>query len=159
MSFETERKFLVATQEWRSLAEKPSMIRQGYLNRDPERVVRIRQIDDRAFITIKNSPGKIESDKLRRSEFEYPIPLDDAVFMLENLCIAPIIRKNRYRLAGSDGTNWEIDEFVEPQRGLVIAEVELKHSSDKFDLPGWLGAEVTHDPKYANNNIGAAKLA
>ena len=72
MSFETERKFLVASQEWRSLAEKPSMIRQGYLNRDPERVVRIRQMDDRAFITIKNSPGKIESDKLRRANSSIP---------------------------------------------------------------------------------------
>jgi len=159
MSYETERKFLVASQEWRPLAEKPSIIRQGYLNRDPERVVRIRQIDDRAFITIKNDPGKIESDKLRRAEFEYAIPLDDAMFMLENLCLAPIIYKKRYRLVGADGTNWEIDEFVQPQPGLVIAEVELKHSADKFEMPGWLGAEVTLDPRYANNNIGAANLA
>lgn len=158
MSFEIERKFLVANELWRALAEPPAIIRQGYLNRDPERVVRVRQLDDRGFITIKNSPGKIASDKLRRHEFEYVIPLDDAVFMLNNLCLAPIIHKRRYRLVGVDGTNWEIDEFVEPQPGLILAEVELSHSSDRFVCPDWLGAEVTHDQRYANNNIGITNL-
>ena len=154
MTVEIERKFLVATQQWRSLSEPPSIIRQGYLSRDPERVVRVRQRDDRGYLTIKSSAGKVVSDSLRRSEFEYSIPVDDAVFMLNNLCIAPIIHKRRYELIAADGTRWEIDEFVEPEPGLVLAEVELNHSSDDFVRPDWLGAEVTHDQRYSNNNIG-----
>jgi adenylate cyclase len=67
-----------------------------------------------SYLTIKSSAGKVASDSLRRSEFEYSIPVDDAVFMLNNLCIAPIIYKRRYELMAADGTRWEIDQFVEP---------------------------------------------
>ncbi len=156
MPVEIERKFLVATPQWRSLCGEPSVIRQGYLSRDPERVVRVRRKDDRGYVTIKGSPGKIDTDALRRSEFEYSVPVDDAEFMLNNLCIAPVIHKRRYELIAADGTRWEIDEFVEPEPGLVLAEVELNHSSDSFVSPDWLGAEVTHDHRYSNNNIGVA---
>jgi adenylate cyclase len=154
MTVEIERKFLVATQQWRSLSERSSIIRQGYLSRNPERVVHVRQRDDHGYLTNKGTAGKIASDELRRSEFEYSIPVDDAVFMLDNLCVAPIIHKRRYELIAADGTRWEIDEFVEPEPGLVLAEVELNHSSDDFVRPDWLGAEVTHAQIYSNNNIG-----
>lgn len=154
MTVEIERKFLVVTQQWRSLTERSSIIRQGYLSRDPERCVRVRLRDDRGYITIKSTAGKDTSDPLLRSEFEYRIPVEDAVFMLENLCIAPIIHKRRHELIAADGKKWEIDEFIEPEAGLVIAELELKHSSDDFARPDWLGDEVTHDQKYSNNNIG-----
>jgi adenylate cyclase len=83
---------------------------------------------------------------------------ENAVFMTNNLCIAPIIHKHRYELIAADGTRWEIDEFVEPEPGLVIAEVEPNRSSDSFVAPDWLGAEVTHDQRYSNNNIGISPL-
>ena len=36
---------------------------------------------------------------------------------------------------------------------MVLAEVELQHANQKFDLPGWVGEEVTGDPRYRKINM------
>jgi CYTH domain-containing protein len=41
MAAEIERKFLVAGAAWRTVASEPVLIRQGYLSRDPHRIVRV----------------------------------------------------------------------------------------------------------------------
>jgi adenylate cyclase len=38
-----------------------------------------------------------------RSEFEYPIPLEDAETILSTLCQPPLIEKQRYRIPGGGG--------------------------------------------------------
>ena len=48
---------------------------------------------------------------------------------------------------------WEIDEFLGENAGLVIAELELKSEDAEFALPPWLGAEVTHDERYYNFSL------
>jgi CYTH domain-containing protein len=50
---------------------------------------------------------------------------------------------------------WEIDEFEDDNRGLITAEVELKDEHQLVTLPGWLGQEVTGDPRYFNSNLVA----
>ena len=72
MGVEIERKFLVSGDDWRSLG-KAVHYRQGYLSSTKERVVRVRTIDDRGFLTIKGI-----TEGLSRLEFEYDIPGDDA---------------------------------------------------------------------------------
>jgi CYTH domain-containing protein len=52
MAKEIERKFLVADDSWRS-GSTGCRYTQGYLSRDPERIVRVRQAGNFAFITIK----------------------------------------------------------------------------------------------------------
>jgi adenylate cyclase len=51
MAFEIERKFLVNSKDWK--ISEPVQIRQGYLNRDPDRTVRIRTAGNQAWITVK----------------------------------------------------------------------------------------------------------
>ena len=154
---EIERKFLVTNDLWRQTASTPILIRQGYLNKDADLAVRIRTKGTGAYITIK-SGSKSKGDALVRDEFEYEIPIDDANYILDNLCVQPNINKRRYKIIALDGKQWEVDEFISPQPGLILAEIELSSDEEKFILPEWAGKEVTHDERYSNRNIANATL-
>lgn len=146
MGLEIERKFLVFGESWKEGA-RGDLYRQGYLSTDPERSLRIRLEGSHAFLTIKG-PSKGAS----RAEYEYAIPLADAVEILDHLCLKPIIEKVRYRLQ-FQGKTWEIDEFKGENSGLVLAEVELEQENEKISLPEWAGREVTHDARYFNASL------
>jgi CYTH domain-containing protein len=143
---EIERKYVVAGDQWRANATGTDY-RQGYLSTVKERTVRIRTIDDRAVLTVKGI-----TVGATRAEFEYPIPRPDADAMLAELCEKPLIEKTRYRIEHS-GLTWEVDEFHGVNAGLLIAEVELDDEDQQIDLPPWIGAEVTDDPRYYNANL------
>jgi len=146
MGTEIERKFLMKDDAWRSLA-KGTKYRQGYLNSTKERVVRVRTIDDKGFLTIKGI-----TTGATRVEYEYEIPDAEATAMLDELCEKPLIEKNRYKIA-FDGFTWEVDEFFGENQGLIVAEVELESEDQQFEKPDWIGEEVTGDPKYFNSNL------
>lgn len=146
MSVEIERKFLVYGEDWKALAQGV-LLRQGYLSSDPERVVRIRIEGDSAMLTIKG-----RSTGATRGEWEYPIPMEDAKTLLDDLCERPIIEKKRYRIP-CEGNVWEVDEFFGENAGLVVAEIELESETQSFAKPGWIGDEVTHDSRYFNSNL------
>ncbi|MEC4986676.1 MAG: CYTH domain-containing protein [Oscillatoria sp. PMC 1068.18] len=146
MPLEIERKFLVKNDDWRKLATG-TIYRQGYLTRTPEKTVRIRVVGKQGYLTIK---GKSSGNS--RPEFEYSIPVEDAEEMLANLCEKPLIEKTRYKLNQGE-LIWEIDEFAGENQGLIIAEVELENENQVIELPGWLGEEVTDDPRYYNANL------
>ena len=148
MSKEIERKFLVKNLDWKSQA-KGTLYRQGYLNSEKERTVRVRTIDEKSFITVKGITTGVT-----RMEFEYEIPFADATQMLDKLVEKPIIEKYPYKLA-QDGLVWEIDEFLGDNEGLVVAEVELADAQQALVRPDWLGEEVSSDPRYFNNNLVA----
>ena len=148
MAKEIERKFLVRGNTWRG-QDGGKRYRQGYLSTVKERTVRVRTTGDKGFITIKG-----ESVGATRSEYEYEIPLVDANEMLDRLCERPLIEKTRYRVS-HEGLAWEIDEFEGDNRGLIIAEVELKDETQSVTLPGWIGQEVTGDHRYFNANLVA----
>lgn len=143
MPLEIERKFLVKSQDYKLLAI-PIMYSQGYLAILPDREVRVRKAGNRNFITIK-----IRINDTSRHEFEYPVPAEDADFMLQNLCVGPVVEKLRYRIPQRD-LSWEVDEFTGANAGLVIAEIELPDSDYTFEKPGWVGEEVTGDDRYLN---------
>lgn len=143
MAYEIERKFLLANEEWRGLA--PGLeYRQGYLCCDKERAVRVRMAGNQAWLTVKGG-----NKGTRRSEFEYPIALDDAKEMLVTLCLPGIIEKIRHTIPWQ-GLVWEVDEFLGANLGLIVAEIELEHEDQEFARPHWIGAEVTNDPRYLN---------
>ena len=144
MGVEIERKFLVCGNEWKK-GEGVS-IRQGYINRDKERTVRVRIAGSQAFITIK---GITRGSS--RTELEYEIPVSDAEELL-TICEGMIIEKTRYTVAHA-GTRWGIDEFGGANSGLIIAEVELQCEDEVFDKPPWFGGEVTGDVRYYNSNL------
>ena len=147
MGVEIERKFLLSSDAWRNEADEGLYFHQGYLSTTPERVVRDRQMGDRAVLTIK---GKGEG--IVRPEFEYDIPLDDAQAMLRQLCLQPTIEKRRHTLKAGPHT-WEIDVFDGDNLGLVVAEIELASASEAFEKPDWLGEEVSDDSRYLNSNL------
>jgi CYTH domain-containing protein len=138
MSSEIERKFLVRGDGWRP--GPPGVLqRQGYLSaEDP--TVRVRIEGDRATLTVKGAQRG-----LARAEFEYGIPLADARELLD-LCGA-LVEKTRH-LREFGGRRWEVDVFHGPNEGLIIAEVELSREDEEVALPPWVGAEVSHDPRY-----------
>lgn len=146
MGTEIERKFLVRDDSFRSLAQG-ARYRQGYLNSVKERVVRVRTIDDKGFLTIKGI-----TTGATRAEYEYEIPVKEAEAMLDELCEQPLIEKNRYKIAHK-GFVWEVDEFFGENQGLIFAEVELESEDQQFDKPDWITDEVTGDPKYFNSNL------
>jgi adenylate cyclase len=146
MGKEIERKFLVKGDVWRDLA-KGTSYRQGYLNSAKERTVRIRTINDQAFLTVKGL-----TVGATRAEYEYEIPLADCNAMLDALAEKPIIEKKRYKVP-FEGLTWEIDEFFGDNAGLIVAEVELESEGQAFRKPEWVGEEVTADPRYFNSNL------
>ncbi|GJM60045.1 MULTISPECIES: CYTH domain-containing protein [Persicobacter] len=146
MAKEIERKFLVSSDAYKSLASG-TYFHQGYLNADKDRTVRVRIAGDDAFLTIKGI-----TEGATRSEFEYDIPMDEAEEMLNELCIRPTIEKHRYVIPWA-GFIWEIDEFHGENQGLVIAEIELPSEDTEFEKPDWIAEEVTEDPKFYNASL------
>ena len=123
------------------------MYRQGYLNSDENRNVRVRVINDRGYLTVKGI-----SQGATRVEYEYEIPQAEAEAMLDDLCEKPLITKKRYKIEFK-GFVWEVDEFLGENQGLIIAELELESENQVFIKPEWIGKEVTGDPKYFNSNL------
>jgi CYTH domain-containing protein len=146
MGVEIERKYRVKGDAWKQ-PEKGQLYQQGYLSSHPDRTVRVRRVEDRGYITIKGkTAGAI------RAEYEYEIPYQDALALLEHLCERPLIEKVRYQIA-YEGLIWEVDEFQGENRGLVVAEVELTDEHQPILLPPWVDQEVTAEAKYYNAHL------
>ncbi|MHB8790397.1 MAG: CYTH domain-containing protein [Desulfobulbaceae bacterium] len=146
MGVEIERKFLVAGTAWQ---ENATAIRccQGYLCPGSGVTVRVRTMDEQGWLTVKG-----RGEGLVRREYEYPIPVAEAREMLVEICVKPLIVKDRYRIEHA-GLVWEVDVFAGENSGLVIAEVELTHPDQAISLPGWVGREVSGDPRYFNGAL------
>lgn len=144
MAQEIERKFLVRDDTWRADVERAVAMAQGYIASGPEATVRVRIEDERAYMTIKGA-----TRGLTRSEFQYPIPLDDARQMLDELCEDRRLEKTRH-LVPHGAYVWEVDVFEGDNAPLVLAEIELSHPDEAFERPEWLGEEVSHDERYFN---------
>ncbi len=148
MPEEIERKFLV-TLEKISLPPDGIEIIQGYLplSEKVKTAVRVRVKGKEACISVKG-----ESIGATRQEFEYTIPVVEALEMLDKLCQRPLIEKTRYEISAGKHL-WEIDIFHGDNKGLVVAEIELADENEPFGRPNWLAEEVTDDPKYYNSNL------
>jgi len=147
MGKEIERKFLVDLAKWNQI--KPDnglLIQQGYIVRTIEKTVRVRTIGNQGFLTIKG-----ETDGISRLEFEYKIPLEEANELLQKFC-KKTIQKTRF-IVHHQEHEWEVDEFISPKKGMVLAEVELKNVDEHVSLPSWISKEVSDDPSYYNANM------
>lgn len=146
MGKEIERKFLIDQKLWKPQGSGIHF-KQGYLNAQKERVVRVRIEGSKAKLTIKGVTTGVS-----RSEFEYSIPVEDAAVLLDNICEQPLIDKHRHKEVHG-GKTWEIDVFHGLNEGLVVAEIELESEDEKFELPAWAVKEVSSDPRYFNSNL------
>ena len=143
MSIEIERRFLLKNNDWQNEISQSIKMQQGYMSVEKECTIRVRIIDNHAWITIKGFISNIS-----RHEFEYPIPVKDAQTMLKELC-AFSIQKTRHIIHKGDYT-FEIDEYEGENAPLVIAELELKDETEDYPPPNWLGEEITADGRYSN---------
>lgn len=147
MPIEIERKFLVRTEDWRTLVNARREFKQFYLASHDRSSMRIRiENGIGAWLTVKSAQSGTT-----RSEFEYPIPIEDAEQMAE-MAIGAVIAKVRH-IVPFAGLKWEIDEFAGDNEGLVIAEVELASEDQSLELPHWVGEEVTDDKRYYNASL------
>ncbi len=142
---EIERKFLVTSEDFKSVAFAKNEISQGYLNSTPERTVRVRVKGNKGYLTVK---GKGNESGISRFEWEKEVDLSEAKSLLE-LCEIGVISKTRYDIKVGNHV-YEVDEFYGENEGLIIAEIELQSETESFEKPIWLGAEVTNDERYYN---------
>ena len=175
---ETERKFLVRDNSYKSQAVKSFRIKQGYIAHDGGNTVRVRIRDNQGFLTIKGP----SYDGISRFEWEREISLEDAEALC-TLCRGGFIDKIRYIVPAETSKNanesagedfcfakkkadasqksspagssryFEVDEFFGDNEGLVMAEIELEKPDEPFDRPAWLGEEVTGDRRYYNSHL------
>jgi len=146
VAIETERKYLVRTCLLPPLGDGKQIV-QAYLHVSKQVTIRARIEGESAYITVKGF-----QDKLSRPEFEYPVPIDDAIFMINSMSPYPIIRKIRREIF-CHGKCWQLDEFQEMNAGLWIAEIELTDPDEPVELPPWVSDEVTGDPRYLNSGL------
>ena len=147
MAVEIERKFLVDAEKWAQLIKpEPTHLKQGYLVNDELKTIRVRIAGEKAYLTIKGRTVGIS-----RSEYEYPLPVKDAIELLDTLAIS-FIEKNRYCINFA-GHTWEVDVFLGDNTGLIAAEIELETAATEFELPDWITIEVSADTRYYNSNL------
>lgn len=148
MGTEIERKFLVDGDAWRDSVERSQRLDQGYLRSD-DATVRVRTIDDVGYLTLKGKTVNIT-----RSEFEYEIPYDDAVAMLDEFCGDRRLTKTRHTVTVGNH-EWVVDEFDGRHQGLVLAEIELESEDEAFETPEWAAEDVSDDPGYYNASLAS----
>lgn len=153
MPLEIERKFLVEGEDWRGSVERSQAMRQGYLAGEGGRAsVRVRVEGEHARLNIKAAVvGRA------RAEYDYPVPLEHALEILQTLCVG-VVEKTRHFIRQGDLT-WEVDEFEGANAGLVVAEIELPSEDAAFEHPPWLGAEVTEEKRYYNHALSLQPYA
>ena len=151
---EVERRFLV-TDAAAAVGSAPGqLIQQGYLSRDPQRVVRVRLVEnppggEEAWLTVKGAPDPGRGATLCRMEWELPL---EPVLAREwlKLCRPFVVEKSRHAVE-CGGRLWVVDVFHGLNEGLVLAEVELEDPCSSLLLPAWIGEEVGADSRFHNS--------
>ena len=151
-NLEIERKFLVTdfSSIWGSHGvpdvEAGTVISQGYLVEHAARSLRVRLTRDSASLALKGP-----REGALRIEYEEPISLglgEQLLYMAE----PNVVSKIRYPVVAEDRL-WAIDKFLDRNRGLTIAEVELTSLTEEVVVPSWCDMEVTTDERYYNEYL------
>lgn len=147
MAVEIERKFLVANDSWRRFCAGQERLKDGLIAASHNRKVRVRIYENRATLTVKTG-----REGRTRHEFEYEIPMKDAEELITLHCSQNVLTKVRHTVPHR-GFTWEVDVYEGLLAGVVLAEVELEDADADVPLPGWIGPEVTGDPRYRKINM------
>lgn len=151
MAIEIERKFLV-NPAWRGPDDQcTTEIIQGYLNTDIDGTVRLRVETGyrrSATLTIK---GRAHGASRTEHEFELHDP-GAVLDVIKTMCTRTIRKIRTQKLVGAS-TLWTVDEFLDDNQGLILAEVELEHEDQDIEIPRWCTVEVTNDARYYNSNL------
>jgi adenylate cyclase len=151
MAVEIERKFLVKNDTRRVHVTHRERLRDGLVAREDDLKVRVRCYGNRTTLCVKSGRQGIS-----REEFEYEIPRDHAEAIFAH-CTGRILEKTRHYVPAQSGV-WEIDVYHDVPDGVVIAEIELDNETAIVQLPDWIGAEITGDPRYSKTNMLDARI-
>ena len=146
MNIEIEKKYLVKEIPW-DIKTQYLDIKQGYIQIKKNKIVRIRKQNDEYVMGFK----KVIND-LSRYELEIKVTEEEGLNLFDKFCIGSIIIKRRY-LINYENMVWEVDQFGGENKGLIIAEVELKSEKQNFNKPAWVGDEISRVSKYLNMNL------
>lgn len=145
---EIERKFLTLNPPKEYLSWTCLPIKQGYLAFTKEETeVRIRQVGDNFFQTVKTGKGLIRKEieiEITQQQFEqlWPATENSRLF------------KKRY-LKKMDNFLIELDVYEDKLQDLMIVEVEFnsKEESKNFSPLPWFDKEITDDEEYTSKNV------
>mgnify|MGYP000479407137 CR=1 FL=1 len=150
MEIERERKFLLLDDSWKSLKQASINIEQFYVAIDLPTVLRVRKYGSEHLISLKSAVDQITS-------FEFNKPITASEFYdLKKISKNSPIHKDRH-VINFEGMIWHIDEFLDHNRGLFLAEIEFEEN-DEVPLPPWVGIEVTTDIRYNNAYLSRHKI-
>lgn len=141
MGKEIERKFLLDKPiPWN--LDNQKLIKQGYIFVSKNKQLRVRIINNQAYICLKYTKDKV------RDEYEYEIPLIDGLEMYKNCTNKLEKLRNTVKPLNF---NYTVDIDTYPNE-LVVAEVEFNsvEDCDMFKPFDWFGIEITGNKNYSN---------
>lgn len=147
---EVERKFLVGALP-RDRYD-PALITQGYLHNTEDLTVRVEFVDRTRYggkLSVNLSVKSPRTGLVREEdEFEITERLGDKLlWSARDQRISKVWSKVAY-----GGREWEVDDYLDENFGLRVAEIEFDDSKP-IELPPWVGREVTGDHRYTNANL------
>ena len=153
MGIEIERRFLVTNEDWKSEIILSEAFAQAYLNSKVDTwSTRVRVIENKkAYITLKSS-----LDGLKNYEFEYSIPMTDAIELIKFSKYK--ITKTRHQIK-INKKDWVVDEFDGSNSSLIIAEIELESELEKILIPSWCGEEITGIKSLSNASLAKKPIS
>lgn len=153
MAIEIERKFLLKSSDWREGIQWSDTIIQAYISDSRSHITRVRLTNDRTgYITIKS-----KNTGISRTELEHGISTQLAKDLIEHSALRSL-SKIRH-LVVCNGQRFEIDEFLDLNKGLVVAELELESEDQSIIMPTWLGKDVSSIQRYYNDDLAKYPFA
>gem|GEM_PF-2316963 len=147
---EVEKKYIVDVAPDVLDACEKKEIRQGYLVATEKEEVRLRQLGNRYFKTVKRYHASGYRDEVEvfvsQEQFEKSWPATEG----------KRVEKTRYYMPIVDSDLMiEFDIFHGANEGLMCAEVEFgsEEEVDSFVAPAWFGKDVTMDKNFKNKNL------
>lgn len=148
MATELERKFLIREIPPEIQKIRGEKIRQGYISRDRDKEVRLRQKGSRYYLTVKSN------ENLKRNEYETSISREqfETLWPATEGCR---LEKERKKIKLKEYV-LEIDIYSgDPLEGLIVGEVEFPNlrRAQKFQIPDFFREEITFDKRFKNYNL------
>ncbi|MCD5381492.1 MAG: adenylate cyclase [Candidatus Pacebacteria bacterium] len=151
MIVEFERKFIPKDYSWQILIGHTEHIKQGYISQENGNSVYVYsnelEGDVQTCLYIEGN----DSD-FGRIEYEIQALEKDQGNKLFNLCPTKTLEIKRHHILNNQ-LEIEVDEFLGKLEKLFVITIILKHQHEEIELPGWIGKEVTDDPRYYNRKL------
>jgi len=157
MPDEIERKFIVPLEHHALFVGREGGVTmtQAYLSSSPTVRVRVVESADGSVEAKMTVKGKSSDGGLVRSEWEWPIPVEEALEVIARLN-PPSLTKTRHLVTVNGDDVWEVDVLVvDAGRYLVVAEFEAPTLEQVRNvvLPPWVGKDVTDDLAFAMSHL------